>query len=613
MQIKIAQVVGLNTDQKAAQVVASHRGETDFFAVLDLTSDDAFTKGRQILSELSDFFFDFESGSIGEKIKATFAEGKSKLGGLEFSLLLSAISGKVLYLTFEGKVQAYLKRAGKLSSLLPVESPNQLISGFLEEGDRVFLTTHSLTTFLGDDLSRALSLPLPILEEEIKDRIGSSNLENQGLAALGIDLEKEETPVANLAQSEANSIPEEILLDSPAPNLSNKNILKMIKKVLGSILGFLWQQKKYFPKTGRSRLIIAVLLIIVIASGVGFKIIATKNAKKAAEFNQILQNAKDDLNSAKGLSTLNSAEAKSKLDKAQEKVNLAIKLNPKSNEAQDLKKQIEQESPHILQQFSVGDFPQFLDMDLVKKNFRASQISMSGEKILLLDPTIKTLVTVNLTKKSNEILAGSEQLGEAALSSLNGAFAFVFSKDKGILRVDVTNQKSIQVTKKDSDWGEIKDIYAFSGNVYLLDSGKNQIWKYLPAADNYSDKREYLNKNTKADLTTALRMQIESSLYILKKGGEILRFTRGDKDNFSFEGLPTPVKDPKSFFVSSDTDNLYLLDSGNSRLLILGKTGVYKSQITGDKFASATDLVVDEKGKKVYLLDGSKIYSIDLK
>ena len=135
----------------------------------------------------------------------------------------------------------------------------------------------------------------------------------------------------------------------------------------------------------------------------------------------------------------------------------------------------------------------------------------------------------------------------------------------------------------------------------------------MPTSGGYSDKREYLSKGTKVDFSSALRMQIESSVYVLKAGGEILRFTKGDKDNFSLGGLDKGVKDPKSFFVSSDTDNLYLLDSGNSRLLILTKTGSYKGQMSGAKFATATDLAVDEIGKKVYLLDGSKIYSADLK
>jgi len=259
-----------------------------------------------------------------------------------------------------------------------------------------------------------------------------------------------------------------------------------------------------------------------------------------------------------------------------------------------------------------------LDLDLIKKDFRVEGMSLSKNKLLLLDRGTKTLVLIDLSKKSNQILAGSESLGDAQLASLNGAVAFIFSKDKAILKVDSVNSKVSIVSKKDSDLGEIKDIYGFAGNVYVLDSGKSatdsgQIWKYLPASGGYSDKREYLSKGTKVDFSSAIRMQIESSIYVLKSGGEILRFTKGDKDNFSYEGLPSGVKDPKSLFVSSDTDNLYLLDSGNSRLLILTKTGSYKGQITGSKFGSATDLVVDEIGKKVYLLEGSKIYTVDLK
>lgn len=609
MKLNIAQVIGLNTDQKAAQVISSSRnGETYFFAVLDLTCDDAFTKGRQILSELSDFYFDFESALAGEKLNAAFAEAQKKFEAEEFAILLASISGKILYLIGKGGVEVYLKRSEKLSPLLSVGAPNQLISGFLQEGDKVLFSTSSLINFLGEDLAKALDLPLEPFEEEITDRIGASNLENQGLAALLAETEPEQAegvklpPLHQENLTNVNSDGESLVLDHQDK-----------RKILTDSLGFLWSQKKYFPKSGRGRLAIAVILIAVIALGVGFKIKGNKDAKVSADFTQAMQQANDDFNAAKGLASLNPADAKSKLDMAATKVKVALSLKPKSTDAQNLKKQIEQDSGSILQQFKVSDFPLFLDIDLVKKNFRATKFSMSDGKILLLDPAVKTLVVIDLSKKSNQILAGLEQLGEALLSSLNGSLAFVYSKDKGILKVDSTNQKSTSVSKKDSDWGEIRDIYSFAGNVYLLDSLKNQIWKYLPTADGYSDAREYLNKGTTVDLGNVLRMQIESSVYVLKSGGEMLRFTRGDKDNFSYSGIPSGLKDPKSFFVSSDTDNLYILDSGNSRLLILTKTGSYKGAISGDKFAEASDLVVDEKGKKVYLLDGSKIFQVDLK
>lgn len=617
MNLKIAQAIGLNTDQKAAQVISSSRdGDNSFFAVLDLSSDDAFTKGRQVLSEVSDFYFDFE-GSPAEKLKSSFDEVQKKLTGGEFALLLASISGKILYLISQGEVEVYLKRGNKLSPLLTVGVPSQLISGFLQEEDKLLLSTSSMTSFLGDDLDKSLQLPLEAFEEEVKDRIGTANLENQGLAALVVEVQLQELPQEidesekippQTPKEEIPSLQEEVSIEDRkhfSLNVS-ANIVPNIKKALTRLVN-------YLPRSGRARLIVACLLIGVLALGIGFKIKISKDAKKQAAFNQVLQQAKDDFNAAKSLASLTPAEAKSKLDSAKEKVDQALKLKPKDNEAQTLKKQIEQDSDSILQQSKLSEFPLFLDLDLVKKDFKATQLSLSSGKLLILDPAVKTLVVIDVSKKNPQILAGSEQLGEANYFSLNGGLAFIYSKDKGILKIDSTNQKITSVAKKDSELGEVKDIYGFASNIYLLDLGKKQIWKYLATSDGYSDKREYLTKNTKVDFSNAVRMQIESSVYVLEKDGSMLRFTRGDKDNFSYGGLPSGVKDPKSFFVSSDTDNLYLLDSGNSRLLILTKTGSYKGQISGDKFATATDLVVDEQAKKVYLLDGSKIFQVDLK
>lgn len=605
MKLKIAQVIGLNTDQKAAQVTSSVRDHSDtFLAVLGLSCDDAFTKGRVALSELEDFYFEFEGG-LADKLNATFSAAEKKFTeDSNFDLCLAAISGKILYLIGKGQIEVYLKRDSKLSPLLSVGTPSQLISGFLQDSDKLLFSTKSLITFLGEDLEKSLSLPTETFEEEIGGRIGVSDLEDQGLAGLAVEVIEEKLDIPSLpSQEESQQIVQE---PSVKPRVLLQTILSKIFALLGRV-------GTYFPKSNKGRLILAVLLIIIISLGVGYKYKTSKDQEKQKQFTQMVQAAKDDFNAAKNLSSLNPLEAKNNLDSAKDKINKALVLKPKDQEAQDLKKQIEQDASSILQQSSISDFPEFLDLDLVKKNFRATQVSFSAGKLLLLDPAAKTLVVIDIAKKTNQILAGSEKLGEAGFASLNGGLAFIYSQDKGILRVDNASQKVTVVSKKDSDWGDIKDLYAFAGNIYVLDPGKNMIWKYLPTSEGYSDKKEYLSKGAKVDFASSIRMQIDSSIYILKNGGEILRFTKGDKDNFSYSGLPAPVKDPKSFFVSSDTDNLYLLDSGNSRLLILTKTGSYKGEISGQKFAQATDLVVDEKNKKVYLLDGSKIFQVDLK
>lgn len=629
MKLKIAQIVGLNTDQKAAQVLSEQREEEAFLGVLNLSCDDAFTKGRQILSELSDFYFDL-TGAPAEKLSNTFEESKKKFTeDPDFDLCLGLLSGKALYLIGKGSVEVYLRRSDNLSPLLSIGSKEQIISGFVQAGDRILLSTESLITFLGPDLEKFLELPLDSFEEEISSKVVAGPLPEsevpqeqeetegtssaQGLAGLAIDIEpdqessQEEEIIPALPKEESPRY-EEI---EDSSGYGKEPTSSVIKSISGKVVLFLRKLIANFPKSGRARLIIALILVLLLAGGIGLQYKNSKDKEKNLQFSQDLQGAKDEFSAAKGLSSINPKDAKDKLDSAKSKIKLALSLYPNNSEAKDLQKQIEDQSGSILQQSQAKDFPLFLDLDLIKKNFRAQSLSLSAGKLLVLDPVQKTLAVIDLSKKSNEILAGSDQLGDGSFASLNGGLAFIYSKDKGVLRVDITNQKVTTVAKTDKDWGNISDIYGFGSNIYLLD--KTQIWKYLPTSDGYSDKKEYLTSATKADFTNALRLQIESSVYVLKPGGEILRFTRGEKDNFSLGGLDKNVKDPKSLFVSSDTDNLYLLDSGNARLLILTKTGDYKGQISGDKFATASDLVVDEKSKRVYLLDGSKIYAVDLK
>lgn len=605
MKLNVAQVLGLNTDQKAAQVTSLIRdGDDAFFAVLELISDDAFTKGRLALSELSDFYFEAE-GTPSEKLNATYGESLKKFEGAEFDILVASIFGKVLYFIRHGNVEVFLKREEKISSLFPIGAPAQLVSGFLQEGDRIFFATKNLTDVLAGDLNQSLNLPMDVFEEDLTDRIGALNSEGNGLAGLLVEIEKEESVVIESLDQTVD----------PKPVMRGEETSKfprfLLIKILEKTFFLLTKLNSFIPKSGRGKLILAAILLIFLAGGLGLRFKSVKDEQKQTLFNLTIQQARDDFNAAKGLITLNPVEAKARLDLAKDKIDKALSLKSNDEEAKNLKAQIGQESASILQQSKVSEFPLFLDLNLVKENFNATRMSLSTGKILLLDPTVRTLVLVDIGKKTNQILAGSQTLGEATSASLNGALAFVFSKDKGLLRVDTGSQKITEVAKADEDLGNISDLYGFAGNVYLLDTG--QIWKYLPIADGYSGKREYLTAGTKPDFAGSLRMQIESSVYVLKSSGEILRFTRGEKDHFGYEGLDRGVQGPKSFFVSSDTENLYLLDSGNSRLLILTKTGSYKGQIEGEKFGTSTDLVVDEVGKKVYLLEGSKIYTVDLK
>jgi len=63
---------------------------------------------------------------------------------------------------------------------------------------------------------------------------------------------------------------------------------------------------------------------------------------------------------------------------------------------------------------------------------------------------------------------------------------------------------------------------------------------------------------------------------------------------------------------ASEYKNLYILDKGNKRIVVLGKDGEYDSQYRAQFVDGVQDFAVDEKSGDIFLLSGSKIYQVKI-
>jgi len=540
--LKSTKIIGLNFDTYSALSLVP-RGENllqqdkpKLYIVVLIEGDDAFTKTRQALSEVEDLFY-ASSEPVAKKLQESLDTIKLLLRESESpQVLLAATSddtnGAVLYLLGQGEdLEANLYRHNRVNSLYQASNEPQLVSGLLQPGDRVVLTTQSLKDLLGTNWQKFISLPAGELEDEVATLLSED--QNQPVAAVFID-------------QEAEVVIEEVIENPFALDHQDQTLISK-KLALHQLLRY------------KKLLIFPIIIIILGFAGFG---VYTKFQ-----------------NQGQPVVTQNSTPA-------------------------------EEESKKV---FTVKDFPLWLDLNLVKKDFNTKELSLSHGNILIQDVDKKVVVKINLENKSQQILSGGDKLGEITNSSLNGDVAWVLSKDKGLTRMEGALDPSL-VIKTDPEWGNIVDIYGFAGNIYLMDEGNppagGQIWKYLPVVAGFSEKRNYFRDDTKVDLVGAKKLQIDSSVWILK-GSEILKFTQGASDFFSLSGLEKPLKDIKNFFVSDDTENVYILE-GN-QLVVVDKKGAYQALYQLDQLMDVLDLVVDEKGKKVYLLSGSKIFSLELK
>lgn len=598
-------MVGLNSDTSAALALSAINQSEVFslFAIVSCQMEDAFSRTRQALAEAENVFFSTE-GSASQKLQAALeiiCQSLTEADNLQ--ILLSATQaereGVILYLlSKKGTLTALLDRPTSSSPLNLCGHSGEdyhLVSGLLKGQDRVILTTRSLIDLLGDDFLKLRNTPIEGLEDEIESHLPEA--ENFPVAAIFLEIKQPDEEKIDRLTTEDN------------PKMSRPPILLTTLKSLGG---------KLILKSKRGGMVLGIGLLIVILTGIVMTYYRQKDAGKEANYQKYYKLASQEYNQTLSIKDLDQAAALQSLARAKEAVSQALIIKPRSEETLKLKQQIEEISPTILKTFAIDDFLPWLDLDLVKKGFSASRLSLSYDNLLILDSTRKVLVKVNLKSKAAQILAGEDSLGKAELASINGDIAWVYSSDKGLARIDIKGGQAKAVIKPDSEWGEIEDLYGFAGNIYLLDKGNppagGRIWKYLPVENGYSDKRNYLKEGVRVDFTNIKRMQIDSSIWLLKENGDISKYTQGAVDFFSVGGLDKPLGSaPKSFFVSDQTDYLYLLDSSNNRLVVLDKKGAYQSQYQSDKFNQFTDLVVDEASKKVYLLLESKISQMDLR
>ena len=107
-------------------------------------------------------------------------------------------------------------------------------------------------------------------------------------------------------------------------------------------------------------------------------------------------------------------------------------------------------------------------------------------------------------------------------------------------------------------------------------------------------------------------MTIDGSIYVLTTDGVIKKYTRGKPDTFGITGLETPLKKPLRIFTNPEIDTLYVLDPGNSRIVVLNKAGAFQNAFAATVIKDAKDFDVQESEKKIYILSSENVYEINI-
>lgn len=610
IQPEVGSVVGQTDEAHWGQVLQTPSA----YAVVEVEEEagGAMKLGVSVLTKLTE-----ELSSLPVSLHGFEQIVQSIEGRWIQSIILLVPVGRIIYLVLRGRGRVYLKRADRLSRLM--DEPGAL-SGEVKDGDTLILATPGFTSTLPEEKlvgvfnhSRAKEVAekLTLLTHEEHAGFGGAALVFQ----VSIIVPSEEAIVSTIAQVDSSTI------SVKQTRLTQRFILfGMVRSRLMQLISGLFRlvlQVRLLKDSNRRRsaMLVAICFVVFFVS-VALGLQKQWGARKNQEAVRVLGDAQHAFDEGSALIDLNPVKGRQRLSQAKDLLETLTKtLSPRSSEGRsvsDLYKQVNDRLTLALHM--VKEEPAFFfDASLLKKDARVSDIALNGSMLALLDTPGATVYTLVVSSKNGQVVGGGELYSRATHVAIHGEKVYTLVSS-GVHELRLSDKKTVpNVAKATNEWGKVESLVAFGGNLYLLDTQKSRIWKYIATDRGFSELREYLNPDTLPDLSRATSMAIDGSVWLGTGDGRILRFTAGKENTFLAQGVEPVFGQDLRVYTDDEVKSLYVLDRDNKRVVVLDKDGVYQAQYGWEGSLNPNQIVVSEVLRKILLLTEGKIFSLELK
>lgn len=370
-----------------------------------------------------------------------------------------------------------------------------------------------------------------------------------------------------------------------------------------------------FASPRKRILAIALVLLVVLAGSIILNFNQPKNNSKISDIEPYLETLTRQIEEGEGLRELNNLRAKTLLmDSVKSLSEIREKYKKGTKERitiEELLQRAQNALSAVTKIYRIDSPGIFLDLTVIKPNASAQNFALYQDQLAVLDTRNVSVFNINVSSLASSIAGGGEKTPGPTLIANHGNNIFVLTQN-GIVKIDTKSKNQQAVVNSLKEIGSAQDLVGFAGNIYLLDGTNKKIWKFMALESGYSSAKTYLGEDETIDLTEVKSLAIDGSVFVLG-GGTVKKYTRGSVEPFSLEGLDKPFVEAATIFTDDESKFIYILDKGNGRVVVFDKKGGYDSSYEWSGISGVSDMVVSEKQKKILLLSGSNIYTIDLK
>jgi len=571
-KIKTSTVVGTPTLDcwSQAQFFSSERGGVGIVVQVE----------RKEGGELIDLVSIGSSIVEGAKEEMVTEEGViSGMGeGIKASLAMIKIEDERVKITGNGEIETYLVRGGKLAKLGEATELERGIVGKLIEGDTLIVMTMGVKELVGEEKLQELCRGGEEAAEAIAPQLHGKE-DSSRAAGLMISYEREEKSGIGVIMARLTERPIRVRGWSEGPQKLNVGLA------------------------------VFALIFLIIMVGLGLWKRQVKVRQEA--YSAVKEQVEQQIGEARSVADLNPGRAEDLLNQAGEAAQGYTESQRREQEktkGAELVRTVNEAKESI---FKVNKTALTKTIELSVLASGLSSKTMMVDSVgtaMFPDTNNNRVVAMNIDDKSRIVIETGE-IGK--VKSLA-----VFDKkiyglvDSGVAELNQDETKNKIVIEPDELWGNVVQVESYAGNLYLLDLGTSEIWKYPVITDGFGTRKRWLGPGIALDLSKVVQMRVTGDVWIITKSGKLERYSRGVPVKFTLEGVPGGeiLDDPTALWVGETA--VYIVEKGKARMIVLGLDGKYQAQYLNEELTKATDLVVYKN--KAYVLIENEVKEFGL-
>ena len=597
----------LKTRGQLFVVVASKNGKEGI---------EAISFEREIVGRLREEYYNESQEKAFDALRGATQRVIAEFGAnaTDLEIACCAFADGVVYSAAIGGSRVLISRDGSLATIL--ESGSEVItsSGFPKNEDIILVGTKpffekvSSTSIKNSLIAKN---PESSVEELTPLVYGGNEIGTAGAIIIKFEEGSESENIFIPAQPE--------VLRSEITPVAEKQSIDLKQKFSGFFdkIGKKFPRRNIYIKPGiqdeavsQSRkltLSVGVILLVILVVSIGFGVRQKKMNDLKKEYQDLLTQATSEVEQAISLASVNPDESRQLFLDSEQKLVQIQALKVKDPKIDELQKRIEDSRAAVLGEYA-AEPELFLDLGLLSSGFKGDTVSSSGGNIYVLDKVGARVVSIAVDTKKSKIVAGPAVIENPLDLAAYENSVYVLLSD-GIYLVGSQKTKVI-----DKVWSGDALIYSFAGNLYVLDKAGNMIYRYSGQTGNtFGSQQNWLSGSTRADFSGALGWGMNGAIYVLYPQSRILKYSLGSPQSFSISGVTPEVGNIDAIYADPDNQYVYLLDKAGKRIVVIDRNGKYKAQYINDQISGVSRLMVSEEQKKIILLTGEKLLSMEIK